>query len=114
MSTTDSRPDHDSSTLLGLGCNEGLGAWSRSAPTEPGHYWVWQDAGTWPCKGAVHCVLVERERRTDGWAMVAWAPFMDFAEAVVCSDSENTWLDSWWLGPVSPPQAPNVAIKLDP
>jgi hypothetical protein len=26
MSTTDSRPDHDSSTLLGLGCNEGLGA----------------------------------------------------------------------------------------
>lgn len=30
MSTTDSRPDHDSDTLLGLGCNEGLGAVSEA------------------------------------------------------------------------------------
>ena len=87
-----------------VGSMEGLGAWTRSAPTEPGHYWVWQDAGTWPCKGEMYCVLAEIERGR----MVAWAPFMDYADAVVCGDSENTWLDAFWLGPVVPPQAPNV------
>ena len=90
---------------------DGLGAWSRSAPVAPGHYWVWQDAGTWPCKGDVHCVLVELERSSrTGVAVrvVAWVPFMEYSDAVVCSDSENTWLDAWWLGPVAPPNAPNV------
>ena len=82
---------------------EGLGAWSRSVPVDPGHYWVWQDAETWPCKGSAHCVLVEPKRGR----MVAWVPFMDFADEVVCIDHKDTWMDAWWLGPVSPPEAPS-------
>jgi hypothetical protein len=88
----------------GSDSSAGLGAWSRNAPTEPGHYWVWQDGGTWPCFGTVHCVLVRLERGR----MVAWVPFMDCADAVVCSDSENTWMDALWLGPMAPPKAPNA------
>lgn len=52
MSTTDSRPDHGSSTLLGLGCNEGLGLpapavnWQHDLPlrdggaVSAGRYWT--------------------------------------------------------------------------
>ena len=89
---------------LALKSNEGLGAWFRSAPTEPGHYWVWQDVDTWPCHGVVHAVLVEEERGR----LVAWVPFMDYTDSVVCSDTENTWMDAMWRGPVAPPDAPNV------
>lgn len=94
----------ESSMPAQVGSNDGLGAWSRSAPTEPGRYWVWQDEGTWPCLGVVHLVIVER--LTLG--LCAWVPFMDYADPVVCDDNANTWLDAQWLGPVEVPQAPNV------
>jgi hypothetical protein len=73
--------------------------WVQNAPTEPGHYWVWQDAETWPCKGVVHCVLVEQAVG----CMVAWVPFMDFSDATTCS----TWANAFWFGPVPPPEAPS-------
>jgi len=98
---------NDEATPGALGSNEGLGAWSRSAPTEPGRYWVWQDDETWPCRGLVHLVIVER--LTLG--LCAWVPFMDYAEPVACGESENTWMDALWLGPVEVPQAPNVGVK---
>jgi hypothetical protein len=46
----DTHPSTPAPVPLALKSNEGLGAWSRSAPTEPGHYWVWQAGDTWPCR----------------------------------------------------------------
>ncbi len=93
----------NSDTPAKVGSMEGFGAWSRSAPTVAGWYWVWQDEGTWPCHGRAHCVFVENEQSR----LRAWVPYMDYADGVVCSDDENTWLDAWWLGPVAVPDAPN-------
>jgi len=81
-----------------------LGAWSSTAPAAPGHYWVWQPEDTWPCKGSVHCVVVEAERN----GLAAWVPFMDFSAPVTCSDERDIWAGALWLGPIRPPQAPNA------
>lgn len=77
-------------------------AWTQTPPQQPGWYWVWQAQDTWPCHGDVHAVLVESYKGTQH----AWAPRLDFNDPVVVSDSNTTWTESWWYGPVAAPEPP--------
>ena len=80
--------------------------WSQNPPTEPGLYWVWQDARTWPCAGDVTAVEVEL---IEG-VLCAWVPSATepTADAVVPNEKEDAWIDAWWLGPINRPAAPSV------
>lgn len=75
-------------------------SWSR-VPTSVGLWWVWQPADVWPCKGKVHLVEVSLEYG----ALCAWVPYMDFSETITTAQ-DDTWGDSWWLGPVDAPKPP--------
>ena len=82
-----------------------IGRWSKMPPELPGWYCVWQAEDTWPCNGFVYSVLVESD--TIGF-LSAWVPCMDFDAPVLVADDNDTWMDSWWLGPVAMPGPPDM------
>jgi hypothetical protein len=78
--------------------------WKTEAPTEPGYYWVWQPAEQWPCRGRVHCVLVERVEAAGPVPthLQAWVPFREYSEYLTA----DTWDNARWSGPIAAPVAP--------
>lgn len=67
--------------------------WTNEKPSVPGHYWLWQESGHYPCQGRVQCVMVEpsdAHLRAYGELMY-WVPYMDFADPVGTSDQGFLW-----------------------
>ena len=76
--------------------------WTKTKPTVPGVYWVLRKeewSGEWQPARAVE---VEDGGRQ---GLVAWVPFMDFADPLHHPDYDN-WEGCLWCGPIERPAPP--------